>query len=264
MTANAAFDVPQFLALLRSRGCSLGEPFSYSSETASTNDLARDAAREGAVSGATFLADAQTAGRGRRGRQWLTEACEGLLFSFILRPQLDASRLSMLTLSVGLGVQTALAELCTVALRIKWPNDVLADQRKLAGILVEAQSTQDGRTHVIVGVGINILGKAFAPELAGRATSLALLGGQCCREEALVRVLQGVEHWLQKLDSGNVSAVVAALRERDALFDRHVKVDGVAGVARGIDADGCLLLETAAGVRAVRAGTVEWADAGAN
>jgi BirA family biotin operon repressor/biotin-[acetyl-CoA-carboxylase] ligase len=252
-----AFDVPDFLARLRSRGSSIGEPFTYFSSTSSTNELAKDAARTGATQGATFLADAQTAGRGRHGRQWLAEQGQSLLFSFILRPQLDPARLSALTLAVGLGVRAALAKFSPVALQVKWPNDVLASGKKLAGILVEAETPFAGRPSVIVGVGINVLALQ-APEDVPHATSLAMLGATSRREEVLVEVLVAVEHWLQQLVTGRSASIVQELREHDALRDRVITVDGLSGVARGIDAQGCLLVESDGVLRAVRAGTVEW------
>jgi BirA family transcriptional regulator, biotin operon repressor / biotin---[acetyl-CoA-carboxylase] ligase len=253
-----AFDVPAFLARLRAQGSGLGEPFSFHQQATSTNDLAKDAARAGAPHGATFLADEQSSGRGRRGRQWLAAPGEALLFSFVLRPPLDPARLSMLTLCVGLGVRAGLAQFARDALTIKWPNDILSGERKLAGILVEAESSNDKPPCVIVGVGINVLGQAFPSEIAQRATSLVQLGAQGTREEVLVAVLVQIDHWCKLLFAGKTSPIVEALREHDALWGRAITVDGVRGIARGIDPSGCLLLEVDGRQSAVRSGTVEW------
>jgi BirA family biotin operon repressor/biotin-[acetyl-CoA-carboxylase] ligase len=250
------FDPTSFIDQLRRRGCRFGEPLSYFSSCASTNDEAKTAMRAGAPNGATFIADEQTAGRGRRGREWFSPSGESLLFSVVVRPQLAADRLSALTLAAGLGVREALAAFVDRPLMLKWPNDVLCRDRKLAGILVECE-TVNVPLGVVVGVGINVGVESFPAELAELATSLQRLGATTAREALLVEVLRSMDHWIGALESGELGKLAAALRQHDALLGRRVVVEGVAGVAAGIDERGRLLLETSREVVAVHSGTVE-------
>lgn len=251
-----AFDPTTFLKQLREHGCRLGEPFAYFDRCASTNDEAKRALRGGLPSGATFVADEQTAGRGRRGRQWFAPAGECLLFSVLMRPRISPEQLSTLTLSVGLGVREALAQKLDQELSLKWPNDVLCGDQKLAGVLVECEMSS-ATLGVIVGIGINVGVESFPHELAARATSLRLLGSTEARELLLVRTLRAIDHWVGVLSSGRLHEVVQALGRHDALLGRQLAVDGCTGVGAGIDARGHLLLRTPEGVRAVHSGTVE-------
>ena len=138
----------------------IGEPRRILAECASTNDEAAAWARQGAPEGAVVIADAQTRGRGRQGRSWHSPPGAALYFSTVLRPKLPLPKLPPLTLAVGV----ALAETVTalgVPARLKWPNDVLVEGKKLAGILTES-ATQGGRLeHVIVGIGVNLSVEEF-------------------------------------------------------------------------------------------------------
>ena len=167
------FDPERFAELRRERGVRWGRAFHYSGETGSTNDDALAAARGGAECGSVFLADHQTKGRGRRGKTWLAEPGRSLLFSIVLRPEGASSLVSALTLAVGLGVRAALAASVPTPLGVKWPNDVLAGRRKLAGILCEGQFDGARLQAVVLGIGINVYASAELPaELASDVTSL--------------------------------------------------------------------------------------------
>lgn len=255
-TPAMVFDVVGFLEQLRARGCALGEPLHYHELTASTNDDAKRAAKAGALAGTTFVADAQRAGRGRLGRRWFAAPGESLLFSTLLYPRLDPERLSCLTLAVGLGVRRALAHHTAVALGIKWPNDVYADGKKLAGVLVEAD-TQRQPSAVVVGVGINVATREFPAEIAPLATSMSQLGAEVPRETLLVDVLAAIDQSVSALEQGSPRELARELARHDILKGRRLRIDGVAGVARGIDERGRLLLQVANELRAVGAGTVE-------
>lgn len=252
----AVFACSLFLELLRHAGCSLGEPFHYLQQTNSTNDDARKAAANGAPHGSTFLAEAQLAGRGRRGRSWHSSESESLTFSLVLRPALPPERLSAVTLAIGLGVREALAAEVSATLQIKWPNDVVCAGRKIAGVLVEGHGFTDPPV-LVAGIGINVGGAAFPAEIAETATSLVLLGAEVPRERLLVAVLRGVERWLDELQRGRLGQLTEELSRWDALLGCTVRVDGKSGIARGIDASGQLLLEAEDEVCAIRSGTVE-------
>jgi BirA family biotin operon repressor/biotin-[acetyl-CoA-carboxylase] ligase len=247
------FDVAEYLRLLRQRGCTLGEPFEYQRLSVSTNDDAKRGAAQGCLAGATFLADEQSGGRGRRGREWFAQPGEALLFSVVLRPRLNPDALSSLTLAVGLGVREALAAHAAVPFHIKWPNDVLCGSAKIAGILVEADNASGS---VVVGVGINVGTEQFPSDLDRIATSLSKLGGAPAREPLLVDVLVAVQGWVAVLERSGVAGLVRELRRWDALLGRAVVIEEQAGTARGIDDRGHLLLEVDDHVRSVRSGTV--------
>jgi BirA family biotin operon repressor/biotin-[acetyl-CoA-carboxylase] ligase len=251
---NAAWVEEQLLV----RGARLGRKLHPMMSTASTNDDAKQAAKHGAEHGTCFIAETQTEGRGRRGRSWLAASGEALLFSLVLRPPrlLDPSPL---TLVVGLAVHQALQPKVNVPLSVKWPNDVLAGRRKLAGILLEADLTPQAAGPFIVGVGLNVLSTGFPAELAEIATSAHLLGATASREELFVDVLLAIEHWYERFLSEGATGLVTLLSAVDALAGRLLRVDDLVGVAVGFNATGHLLLRDAEGrVHTITAGTVEW------
>lgn len=239
-------------------GKRLGLPLAVFDSTTSSSDEAKRALAAGAGHGACFVAEAQTHGRGRRGRSWLAAPGEALLFSLLL----DAPHgfdPSPLTLAVGLGVHAGTQPHVSAPLAVKWPNDLVCGRQKLAGILVEAELSQGVLGAVVVGVGINVLATAFPPELEASATSLRLLGSTVSRERVLVDVLEGIAHWYERLCQGGAGNVVPALRQVDALRDEPIRVDGVPGTGAGFDDSGRLLLRLGDGtVQSIVAGTVEW------
>lgn len=259
------FDARRFSALCAARGLSLGAPLVYREATASTNDDALAAARSGAPSGSLFVADYQWKGRGRRGKSWSAAAGDSLLFSILLRPE-SAGPINAVTLAVGLGVRAALEPYSVEPLSVKWPNDVLAGARKLAGVLCEGQFHGTRLDVLVIGVGINVSEQVFPPELEGAAASLAMLAPQASartppleREPLLVDVIAGIEARVTACLTGGLAELLGEFPRRDALLGATVSVSGatpVTGVARGIDAEGRLLLETDGVVVPVSSGTV--------
>ena len=254
---RATFDTARFSALRRERGFGLGSPLRALAETASTNDDAMREARAGGTAGTVFVADAQTAGRGRRGHTWTSPPGENLLLSVLLRPALPPGRASGLTLAAGLAVRDAAAELVTTQVLVKWPNDIVAGDRKLAGILVESQVASDRLSAVVVGIGLNVSMRDLPVEIRDIATSLGILGARCDRETALVSVLSNLERRMQQYEDSGLADMLKELRAHDALRDRQVTIEGVRGVARGIAEDGALLIELPSGsVERVMSGEV--------
>lgn len=219
----------------------LGRPRLHLRATTSTNDRARELAARGAPHGTVVTAGVQTAGRGRQGRTWTAPPGSSLLLSLILR-----SFDGLLPLRAGLAV----AELAGPAARVKWPNDVLIDGRKIAGILAEARP-QEGWT--VLGIGLNAAldVDALPPELRDTAATLGRAPGEL--DTVLGELLGGLASWL----AAPVDEVVAALRMRDALLDRRVAWNGGDGVGAGIDGAGRLLVRRADGSEtALEAGEV--------
>jgi BirA family biotin operon repressor/biotin-[acetyl-CoA-carboxylase] ligase len=259
------FDPERFTVLASTRALTWGRPFHYTSTTGSTNDLALEAARSGAESGSVFLADYQMQGRGRRGKTWLAAPAQNLLFSILLRPPGSAPLVAALTLAVGLGVRDALAPSSRVPLSVKWPNDVLAGDRKLAGILCEGLFEGQRLAAVVIGIGINVYGGELPPELASSSTCLEALTtpgaarGLLEREEILADVLASVEARVTTCLERGFGGVLSEFSAHDALAGQRVEVSGsspIVGTARGIDSDGRLLVESDGIIVPVLSGTV--------
>lgn len=217
-----------------------GAPRLHLRQTDSTNTRARELAAAGAPHGTLVTADEQTAGRGRQGRVWTAPAGRALLCSVILR---EPPRL--LPLAAGVAV----AEVVARDALVKWPNDVLIDGRKVAGILVEGRPQE---RWAVLGIGLNVATRRqdFPLELRDRSASLEL--GPEAIEPTLERLLRELELWLAAPES----EVLAAVRERDALLDQPVRWAGGEGRAAGIDGDGRLLVHSGGRQLALDAGEV--------
>ncbi len=144
----------------------------------STQPIAFALAGDGAPDRTVVVADSQAAGRGRRGRVWQDEPGASLLVSILLRPRLSPARLPTLSLTAGVALAEALAGTAALAAKLKWPNDVLVEGRKLAGILLESRMETATAPVVALGIGVNLTQRAFPLELAERATSVRLAGGR--------------------------------------------------------------------------------------
>jgi BirA family biotin operon repressor/biotin-[acetyl-CoA-carboxylase] ligase len=253
------FDAARFRAESNKRRPELGRPLMYQPVTGSTNDDALLAARSGAPHGSVFLADEQTAGRGRRGHAWLAAPGQSLLFSVLLRPKLELAQVSALTLAVGLALRDAIVPLISTVPEIKWPNDLLANGKKLAGVLVESQLQGDRLQAVIIGVGLNVTTREFPGEIAATATSLALLGAARLEREALLfELLDAIAVRVTAYQSQGLSSLLNELNAVDALRGKRVRVEGTTGVGRGLDEQGRLLIEDEQQtLHAILSGTVE-------
>lgn len=238
----SGLDAPRITAELERLGCALG-PITVAPSTASTNDDARALARAGSPHGAIVLADTQTAGRGRGAHRWFSPPGDGIYLSIVWRPTLEPSRLALLALAVGVGVARAVdALLLEPRARLKWPNDVYVDDRKLAGILVEAQLNSRSAT-AILGVGVNVNTRQFPDELATSATSLALSGAaELERARVAARLIAALDVACRGVEGPDAARVLEDLAARDWLLGRSVGVGELVGTASGIDADGRLLL----------------------
>jgi BirA family biotin operon repressor/biotin-[acetyl-CoA-carboxylase] ligase len=232
-------------------GGSLGHPIRLIFSTSSTNDEAKRGAKYGAPHGATWVAEQQTAGRGRQGRAWWSSAGESLLFSVLVRDAPEPARLPQLALAAGLAVHGAIARQAPGAeVKIKWPNDVLVDKRKVGGVLVEAITAGSRVEAIVVGVGINVHTRVFPNELALRATSIALHSpGAPDRAHLLADILATLDGDLHVVRARGLGLLGARLSAADALRGHRVRTDaGESGIASGIDDEGCLLVRGDDGV----------------
>jgi BirA family transcriptional regulator, biotin operon repressor / biotin---[acetyl-CoA-carboxylase] ligase len=226
-------------------------------------EIARLAAA-GAPEGTVVTARHQRAGRGRRGRAWWDGAGESLLLSVLLRPALPAGEAPPLTFLGALAVVVAV-EAEGVAPGIRWPNDVLVDGRKLAGILAEAATTAEGRLdRVVLGIGVNVDQAGFPLELADRAVSLRMLTGRRHdRERLLDRLLGALDAGYRELRAGGGAGLRAAWRRRSVTLGARVRTpDGREGVAEDVDESGALIVRAEDGSRLrVTAGEIAGASA---
>jgi BirA family biotin operon repressor/biotin-[acetyl-CoA-carboxylase] ligase len=223
----------------------------------STNRYALAAARDGAAAGLVVVAEEQTAGRGRLGRIWIAPPGAALLVSVLLRPALAPDQLHLLTAAGSLAMAEAVEDACGLRPDLKWPNDLLVGDRKLGGVLAEADI--DGRDvrAVVVGIGLNVQWDDFPPELAEIATSCsAETGGQVSRAAVLDAFLVRASVRFSDPDAAFVE-----YRTRLGTLGRAVRVDLASGPVQGIAVDvapdGTLLVETAdQGIVEVTAGDV--------
>lgn len=256
MTAPSADDLGAFL-----RRVSLppGWRVLHEPVVESTNDLAREAARRGWPDRSVFVTDYQTAGRGRHGRAWTVPPRAGLLFSVLLRRPGPAPH--VFTMLASVGVCQAIERLLGLEPHIKWPNDVMLDDRKAAGILAEA--TDDGVERTcVVGIGINV--DLDDPTLDGlpNATSLARAAGRSVhRGELLALILERLDRWLN-LPAGRLAVELwPAWEERLWGRSQRVRVregeEEIEGVVLGAAPDGALRVQTPdGGERRVVAGEI--------
>jgi BirA family biotin operon repressor/biotin-[acetyl-CoA-carboxylase] ligase len=224
----------------------LGTPRRHYRRTDSTNARLRELAERGAPHGTLVTAAEQTAGRGRQGRTWTAPPNRALLLSLLIR---SPSRLLPLAAGVAVAELAELAEQHQRPAQIKWPNDVLIDSRKVAGILVEGRPQEDW---AILGVGLNvaIAPDEFPSELQDTAASLNLPASLI--EAVLQDLLAGLTECTVRPDQ----AILEAVRKRDALRGRPVSWTGGRGTAAGIDGEGRLIVETDAGRVALNSGEV--------
>jgi BirA family transcriptional regulator, biotin operon repressor / biotin---[acetyl-CoA-carboxylase] ligase len=245
-----------------------GGRLSYSSEVGSTNDLAAAAADRGAPEGTTFVAGAQTAGRGRLGRTWFSPPDAGLYLSTIVR---RGSLAQWITLAGGVAVADGIRAATGLPLQIKWPNDLVAiggagfrARRKIAGILAEASSGPEGVTHVVLGVGINLRPAAFPPELADRAGAIETeLGRPADPGAVLAQVLAALNRTLQSLETAGPPALVArwlalSPSAHGAPIEWNAGPGTKSGTTAGLAEDGALLARTRDGLERIVSGEVRW------
>ena len=222
----------------------------------STQTVAFALAADGAADRTVVVAQAQTAGRGRRGRLWLDEPGASLLTSIILRPRLPPARLPTLSLTAGVAVVEALERVTGLKPRLKWPNDVLVDGRKLAGILLESRIGPSPL--VVLGIGVNLAQRVFPADLAERATSVRLASGRRVDADVLLTaILESLDAWRTRLETEGWAPIRERWRALTETLGRRVSIDGVQGIAVDVDEDGALIVAEGDVRRRVVAGEVD-------
>lgn len=229
----------------------IGSPRRHVEECQSTQLLLGPDDPEGAVA----TTDHQTGGRGRRGRTWIEAPGTSVLVSVLLRPPPErmAPQLSLLG---GLAAAMAAEQALGLAAQIKWPNDVMVDRRKVAGVLAEAR---DGVVVLGIGLNVNQTREQLPPDARIAAASLRTIDGrERDREEMLASLLAQLDRLYDAWRRGGLDAVYEDLGARDFLRGRRVTVDGVAGTAQMILRDGRLAVSTSSGLVVVESGEVSF------
>ena len=225
-----------------------GRQVVYYDETDSTNNQAKAAGEKGEVHGTLFVADRQTAGKGRRGRGWESPSGNSVSMTILLRPEIPPVKAPMLTLVMALAVADGIRDALGVDAGIKWPNDIVLNKKKICGILTEMSTEIDYINYVVIGVGINVNQETFPDEIKETATSLKVETGKPVKRAGVIatvmeRFEQYYEQFVQREDlSGIREAYEACLVNRD----RDVRVLDPAGAyeahAKGINDTGELIV----------------------
>jgi BirA family biotin operon repressor/biotin-[acetyl-CoA-carboxylase] ligase len=240
----------------------LAGPVLHLSTTESTNDLALHAAQNGARRG-VWIADEQTAGRGRGGHGWHSAAGDGLYVSVLLTPELPLQQALWLSLATGLAAQEAILQVAGVRIDLRWPNDLMLEGRKLGGVLVESavKKTADRGAmlrYAVLGIGINVGHDAFPAEIARLATSLKLAGVLVKRQPLLLSLLRALDREMHRLERqhaglGEERGVLARFEGASSwVRGKRVHVPergGYTGITAGLDDRGFLLVDAQDGTR---------------
>jgi BirA family biotin operon repressor/biotin-[acetyl-CoA-carboxylase] ligase len=230
----------------------------------STNVTAMQSAAAGEPEGTVFVAEQQTAGRGRGGHSWESAQSVGIYCSVVLRPSLSPADSLPLSLIAGIAAAQAVESITGLHPDLRWPNDVLFGERKVCGILTEMNAEATQVRYMVIGIGLNVNHTSFPPELEPIATSLRMeTGREWSRVELTVALLKSLDSEYRKLRAGAAEARAAILREFEQRSSfargRHVRVgedSAFEGVTEGLDERGFLRVRTATGLRTVLSGDV--------
>lgn len=226
-----------------------GSHIEYWEEIDSTNNRVKRLGEEGALNGTLVTADCQTAGRGRRGRSWVSDKGTGIWMSLLLRPDIPPVSASMLTLAAALAVAAGIGEATGLNARIKWPNDIVIRKRKVCGILTEMSAESDHVHYVVIGIGINANTKQFPQDLQNKATSLYLEGGKTViRSHIITLVMAAFNRYYESfLKTGDLSLLLDEYQGKLANKGQEVLVMSAGGDYKGfclgVDETGELLVQ---------------------
>jgi BirA family transcriptional regulator, biotin operon repressor / biotin---[acetyl-CoA-carboxylase] ligase len=211
----------------------------------STNDVALELAKSGCPHGTVVVAQSQTAGKGRLGRQWWDRPGESVLMSLVFWWDTKPSKTQQSAFAVSLGAAEAITERCRLVVRLKWPNDLIANDRKLGGILVEAHKIGDG-TAVVAGIGVNVLQSEFPGEFAGATSILALTGASHDTDQLAESIALTVTDSCDRYAKEGFASILCGWRKRQFGVGKSAKVTigetVLQGTILGVDDSGRLML----------------------
>ncbi len=198
----------------------------YFDTVGSTNDEAKKAAGNGAPSGTVIAASAQTSGKGRLGRSWVSPPAGGLYFSVIVRPDISPYDAAGMTLAAGLCTCLALRNRTGLDCKIKWPNDIIIGNKKICGILTEMSAQTDKIDYAVIGIGINVLNRSFPEEISHKASSLFIESGgtEFSKTEIICAVLNELDKHYSDLTGGFSESFIDIYKTLCATLDRNISV----------------------------------------
>ena len=227
----------------------------YLNETDSTNKRAKELAAQGAPEGVLVIAEKQTSGRGRRGRSWFSPPGDGIYFSLILRPVISPSETPKITLMTAVVLAETLISLMKLKLRIKWPNDILVNGKKLAGILTEISTEMDAVNYIIVGLGLNVntLFEKIPQDIKENATSILIETGKPFPRIKLIQhYLKLYEKYYDMFKNNDFEPIMKRWKELADIIGKQIRVDVIGkthiGKVVDVDNDGVLILKDNQGV----------------
>jgi len=259
--------LPEFVKPL-AKGTIFAERLHHYFRVGSTNAEAMNAAAHGEPEGSVFIAEEQTAGRGRGGHAWLSEKSAGVYCSVVLRPEISPADTLAISLAAGLAVRAAVQEVTSLVADLRWPNDVLLAGKKFCGILIEMNAEPTRVRYLVLGIGLNVNQSSFPAALGNEATSLRIETGRTwSRVELAAALLKSLHREYRALAASRAAHGGKPMAEIIHRFEdaspmargRQVRVEeegGYEGVTEGLDANGFLRVRTATGLRAVISGGV--------
>ncbi|MCP4404903.1 MAG: biotin--[acetyl-CoA-carboxylase] ligase [bacterium] len=214
---------------------SFGKNIHWEYEVDSTNTLALKLAEEGASEGTVVVSELQKSGRGRMGRNWISQAESGIYMSIILRPKFVPAKAPYITFISAIALVESLQRVLDIEARIKWPNDVMIAGKKTAGILTELRAEMEGIHHIIVGIGINVNNKRFPEELRDKVTSLSSETEQKVSRTAVARAfLESLEYWYRITIGPHPEQSFERWQELSCTVGNHVEVNLGDSVLKGV------------------------------
>lgn len=228
------------------RGSSFGKRILHFFQTESTNDVALRLGEEGELHGTIILAEKQTAGRGRAGHSWVSEASAGIYVTLLLRPPISPLVSPALTIAAGLAARDAIAAETALPTDIRWPNDVMLNGKKVCGILTEMQAEPDRIHFAAVGIGVNVNQTKMPADLANIATSLRIETGRLhSRLELLARLLRRLDHYYNQFVTEGAAPILRQFSEVSSYAEgKRVRIstgdDSFVGITAGLEPSGIL------------------------
>lgn len=261
----AAPDIPDEKEVVIPEGRKIGRKLIHFDEIDSTNNYAKKIGNEGCEHGTVIIAERQTGGRGRIGREWKSYNNQGLWFSVILRPDMEPEQVQIITLAASVAVVEGINKYPGIVCGIKWPNDIITGSSKLAGILTELSAEPGHTNYVVVGIGINVNQEAddFDGEIKNKARSLRMLTGEkISRVKLLESILESFEEIYQLMLEGNTREIISRWSSCSVTLGREVKIVSrnieYIGIAQAIAPDGKLIVKCNDGsLREISAGEVQ-------
>jgi BirA family transcriptional regulator, biotin operon repressor / biotin---[acetyl-CoA-carboxylase] ligase len=231
----------------------------------STNAYAKFLANQCSEEGTAVIADYQTAGRGRFGRTWHAESGSSLLFSVLIRPAISIDKMGLLPFFAAAGIALAVETVTGLQCECKWPNDILLNNKKCCGILLESSLQNNYLDYVIIGIGVNVNQKKFHDDLAGNATSLSKeCGADYDRGSVFRQIMVSLESLYNNARKGDFTNVLREWKKRATLFGKQITLTQAGVVSEGIAIDlapdGGLVVETKTGTQVFYAGDVTLAQ----